>query len=243
MGIIFAVGIGPGSDNMMTVEARETLESCDTIVGYPLYIELLPESLKKKKLLSTPMRAEKERCQMAIDEAKDNKRVAVVCSGDAGIYGMASLLYEMCEENADADIVTVPGITAAVSGASKLGSPLTNDFCVISLSDALTPWDIIEKRLRGACAGDFAIAIYNPQSKKRKDYMKRAAEILYECGVEKTRPSGYVKNIGREGQEVFAGSLSEIIEADIDMFTTVFVGNSQTRIINGRLVTPRGYDI
>ena len=240
MNRIYAVGIGPGSENMMTAECRRALSESDVIVGYPVYLGLLPEEFAGKKQIGTPMRKEKERCRMAISEAAGGRTVAVVSSGDAGVYGMAGLLYEMAA-GSDTDIVVVPGITAAVSGAAKLGSPLTNDFCVVSLSDALTPWEIIEKRLRAAAEGDFVLAIYNPQSRTRKDYIKKAAEILYKAGVEKDRPAGYVKNIGREGEEVFTGRLCEVAEADIDMFTTVFVGNSGTKLLQGKLVTPRGY--
>ncbi len=240
MNRIYAVGIGPGSENMMTAECRRALEDSDVIVGYPVYLGLLPEEFAGKKQIGTPMRKERERCQIAIQQADLGLKVAVISSGDAGVYGMAALLYEMTE-NSHTEIVVVPGITAALSGAAKIGSPLSNDFCVVSLSDALTPWEVIEKRLRAAAEGEFALAIYNPQSKTRKDYMKRAAEILYDAGVEKERPAGYVKNIEREGETVFTGRLYEVAESDIDMFTTVFVGSSVTKLLKGKLVTPRGY--
>ena len=170
----------------------------------------------------------------------------MVCSGDAGIYGLASLMFEIREElgkdAADVDIDVIPGITAASSGAAVLGAPLNHDFCVISLSDLLTPWELIEKRLRAAAGGDFAIAIYNPSSKKRHDYLRKACDILLET-VEPGRACGYVRSIGRDGEEFHTCTLAELRNTEVDMFTTVFIGNSQSRIIDGRLITPRGYKL
>jgi precorrin-3B C17-methyltransferase len=167
----------------------------------------------------------------------------MICSGDAGIYGMASLMFEIGEGYTDsAEIKILPGITAASSGAAVLGAPLNHDFCVISLSDLLTPWELIERRLRAAAAGDFAIAIYNPSSKKRHDYLRKACDILMET-VEAERPCGYVRSIGRDGEEYRTCSLAELRDAEVDMFTTVFIGNSQSRISGGRMITPRGYVI
>ena len=241
MNYIYAIGLGPGNEEVMTSQALNALEKCDVIVGYPVYLELLPEHLKERKLLSTPMRAEKQRCQMAINEALLGSSVAMVCSGDSGVYGMASLLYEMTADESELDIIVIPGITAALSGSAKLGCPLAHDFCIISLSDLLTPWEMIEKRLQAAAMGDFAIAIYNPRSKKRPEHFRRAVDILYNAGIEMSRAAGYVRNIERDGEEAFAGTLEEVVNSDIDMFTTVFIGNSATRIIGGKLVTPRGY--
>ena len=241
-GIIYAIGIGPGAEEMMTAEASEVLEKSDVIVGYPVYLELLPERFRSKKLLSTPMRKEKERCILAFEEAEKGQTVSMVCSGDAGIYGMAALLYEIGEDYPGISVEVIPGITAATSGAALLGAPLNHDFCVISLSDLLTPWEKITKRLRTAAEGDFAIAIYNPSSKKRADYLKKACEILLET-IEPGRPCGYVRNIGRKGCEVHTCTLNELKDREVDMFTTVFIGNSGSEIINGRLVTKRGYRV
>jgi precorrin-3B C17-methyltransferase len=227
---------------MMTAEASEVLEKSDVIVGYPVYLELLPERFRSKKLLSTPMRKEKERCILAFKEAEKGQTVSMVCSGDAGIYGMAALLYEIGEDYPGISVEVIPGITAATSGAALLGAPLNHDFCVISLSDLLTPWEKITKRLRTAAEGDFAIAIYNPSSKKRADYLKKACEILLET-IEPGRPCGYVRNIGRKGCEVHTCTLNELKDRKVDMFTTVFIGNSGSEIINGRLVTKRGYRV
>ena len=240
-GRIAVVGMGPGMESMMTMQA---LKALDAAVGYTVYLDLLGDRFKDKELLSTPMKQETERCRLAFAEAAKGKSVAMVCSGDAGIYGMASLMFEIKEElgSAAADVVidVIPGITAASSGAAVLGAPLNHDFCVISLSDLLTPWELIEKRLRAAAEGDFAIAIYNPSSKKRHDYLQRACDILLET-EEPERTCGYVRSIGRDGEEFHTCTLAELRDTEVDMFTTVFIGNSQSRIIGDRLITPRGY--
>ena len=243
-GSIAVVGMGPGREDMMTQQALDTLDAANVIVGYTVYLELLGERFAGKELLSTPMKQEAERCRLAFAEAAKGKRVAMVCSGDAGIYGMASLMFEIREELGDhaADIAVdvIPGITAASSGAAVLGAPLNHDFCVISLSDLLTPWELIEKRLRAAAEGDFAIAIYNPSSKKRHDYLRKACDILLET-AEPERACGYVRSIGRDGEEFHTCTLKELRDTEVDMFTTVFIGNSHSRITGGRLITPRGY--
>lgn len=164
---IYIVGMGPGREDDMTQEALTVLESCEVIVGYTVYLDLLGERFSGKTFLSTPMRQEVERCRMCYEEAGKGKRVALICSGDAGIYGMASLMYEMSEEYPSCELTVIPGITAASSGAAVLGAPLNHDFCVISLSDLLTPWEQIKARLQAAVLGDFAIALYNPSSRKR----------------------------------------------------------------------------
>ena len=242
-GHIAVVGMGPGMESMMTMQALKALDAADVIVGYTVYLDLLGDRFKDKELLSTPMKQETERCRLAFAEAAKGS-VAMICSGDAGIYGMASLMFEIKEElgseTADVVIDVIPGITAASSGAAVLGAPLNHDFCVISLSDLLTPWELIEKRLRAAAEGDFAIAIYNPSSKKRHDYLQRACDILLET-EEPERACGYVRSIGRDGEEFHTCTLAELRDAEVDMFTTVFIGNSQSRIIGDRLITPRGY--
>lgn len=240
---IYLVGIGPGKEEMMTGEALKALEAADVIIGYTVYIKLLGERFADKEMRTTPMRQEEERCKLCFEEAKKGKQVAMVCSGDAGIYGMASLLYEMGKEYPDTEIFVIPGITAACSGAAVLGAPLNHDFCVISLSDLLTPWERIKKRLIAAAEGDFAMAIYNPSSHKRADYLERACRILMEHGVEPERACGYVENIGRDDTKAVTLPMEELVHTPVNMFTTVFIGNSQTKIIDGKLVTPRGYHI
>ena len=243
MNKIYVVGMGPGEEQMMTPQAHHALEESDTIVGYHAYLQLLGEEYQKKELLSTPMKQEVERCRLCFEKARQGKVVSMVCSGDAGIYGMASLLYEMGKEYPDCTLEVIPGITAASSGAAVLGAPLNHDFCVISLSDLLTPWEQIERRLAAAAEGDFAIALYNPSSHKRADYLKRACDILAAHGVEETRACGYVENIGREGTKTMTGTLSQLRECSVNMFTTVFIGNSQSEIVNGKQITRRGYHI
>ena len=242
MNKIYVVGMGPGKEDFMTLQAKKVLAESDCIVGYTVYLDILPESLKSKELISTPMRQEVKRCEMAFEKAMKGKKVSMICSGDAGVYGMASLMYELSDRYPDVEIEVVPGITAALSGAAVLGAPVNHDFCIISLSDLLTPWEKIEKRLRAAAEGDFAIAIYNPSSHKRKDYLQKACDILLES-IEEDRPCGLVRNIGRDNTESKVLTLKELRDTEVDMFTTVFVGNSESRIINDRLITGRGYKI
>ncbi len=233
--------MGPGKEEMMTGEAVKVLEQSDVIIGYTFYLQLLDDRFREKELMSTPMRQERERCMICFREARKGKKVALVCSGDAGIYGMASLMYEIGRGYPDTELILVAGVTAASSGAAVLGAPLNHDFCVISLSDLLTPWEMIKKRLLAAAAGDFAIAIYNPSSRKRKDHLRRACDILL-TSIEEERPCGYVENIGREGTRSGVCTLKELRDREVNMFTTVFVGNSGSEIINGKLVTKRGYE-
>ena len=237
--MLFIVGFGAGGETGMTLEARQAIEQSDVIAGYTVYVDLLKPMFPNKEYFITPMRKEKERCIWAIEMAKQNKTVALVCSGDSGVYGMASLVLELARGE-DLEIKIIPGVTAACSGAAVLGAPLSHDFAVISLSDLLTPWELIEKRLMYAAMGDFVICIYNPSSKKRAGYLKKACEIVLQYQSPDTI-CGYVKNIGREGEEKNILSLEQLQEAQLDMFTTVYIGNSQTVMIDGRMVTPRGY--
>jgi precorrin-3B C17-methyltransferase len=240
---IYVVGMGPGAESMMTPEAVAALEASDVIVGYTVYLDLLGERFADKEFLSTPMRQETKRCRMCFEKAQEGRQVALVCSGDAGIYGMASLMLELGAGYPDCEVCVIPGITAASSGAAVLGAPLNHDFCVISLSDLLTPWERIARRLIAAAEGDFAMAIYNPSSRKRADYLERACRILMEHGVEPERACGYVENIGREGTRATTCTMEELMMTKVNMFTTVFIGNSQTEIIGGKLVTKRGYQV
>ena len=234
------IGMGPGNEEMMTGEAIQALENADVIIGYTVYIKLLGERFSGKEMLTTPMRQETERCRLCFEEAAKGKQVALVCSGDAGIYGLASLMYEIGKEYPHAELHVIPGITAASSGAAVLGAPLNHDFCVISLSDLLTPWEKIEKRLKAAAEGDFAIVLYNPASHKRKDYLMKACDILLQH-IEGERACGYVENIGREGTKAVTCTLKELRDAQVNMFTTVFIGNSGSEIMGGKLITKRGY--
>ena len=247
MSKIYVTGLGPGAKDQMTIHAKKVLEHCPVIIGYTVYIDLIRDQFPDKQYLSTPMRREADRCRMAFEEAEKGQDVAMVCSGDAGVYGMAGLICEIGKEYPEIGIEIVPGITAASGGAAVLGAPLMHDFAVISLSDLLTPWVKIENRLRAAAQADFAVCIYNPSSKKRADYLARACRILLEYLPEDT-VCGAVKNIGREGETSVILSLGKLLEYEADMFTTVFIGNSQTKAIptaGGKLwmVTPRGYQL
>lgn len=237
---LFIIGLGPGGGADLTGRAAAALEASDVIVGYTVYIDLIRDAYPQKELRSTPMRKETERCRMALELADSGKTVAMVCSGDPGVYGMAGLCYELSPQWPEVALEVIPGITAACGGAAVLGAPLMHDFCLVSLSDLMTPWEKIAARLRAAAQADFVLCLYNPSSHKRKDYLQRACDILLEAKDPET-PCGYVSQIGREGETHTILPLRELRDAQVDMFTTVFVGNSQTQVIRGRLVTPRGY--
>ena len=240
MGKIYVIGIGPGNEGGLTIQAKETLNACDIIAGYKAYTALIKPLFPNKEYYENGMGGEIERCKKCVSFANEGKNVALVCSGDPEVYGMASPLLEVAEEEGFSDIEIIPGVTSALSCGAILGAPLNHDFCIISLSDLLTPWEVIEKRLKAAAEGDFVIALYNPSSKNRKDYLKRACEILLET-LDKDTKCGYVKNAGREGEEKRICTLFELMKEEVDMFTTVFIGNGNTKILNGKLVTPRGY--
>lgn len=237
---IYVVGLGPGDEKYMTHAAREALMESEVIVGYDLYVELIKTLIEGKTVLSTPMKQEVARCRLALEHALEGRTVAMVCSGDAGVYGMAGIIMEVAGAHPEVEIEVISGITAAVSSAAILGAPLIHDFAIISLSDLLTPWEKIEKRLRLAAEADFVICLYNPSSMKRKDYLRKACDLILEHQSSDTE-CGYVRNIGREGESAVLCKLEDLREASVDMFTTVIIGNSQTKQVNGRLVTPRGY--
>ncbi len=240
MNTIYVVGIGPGAYEKMTIEAAEALRSSDVIIGYTVYVDLVREHFPGKVFLTTPMRKEVDRCRMAFEEAEQGKQVAMICSGDAGVYGMSGLMLELGREYPSCQVKMIPGVTAATGGAAVLGAPLIHDFALISLSDLLTPWEKIEKRLRLAAEADFVICLYNPGSKKRSDYLEKACEIMMESKSGDTI-CGIVSQIGRDGEAMRVLSLEELKHTPVDMFTTVFIGNSQTVVIDGKMVTPRGY--
>ncbi len=234
------VGIGPGSFEAMTQRARQALADCDVIVGYTVYVELVKAHFADKEFLTTPMRKEVERCSLAFERAAAGQNVAMICSGDAGVYGMSGLIYELSEKYPEVEIEIVPGVSAVISGAAILGAPLMHDFAVISLSDLLTPWEKIEKRLICAAEADFVICLYNPSSMKRKDYLQRACDLVLRFAAPET-VCGVAKNIGREGESTEILTLAQLRDTEVDMFSTVFIGNSQTRALGGKMVTPRGY--
>lgn len=241
--VLYIVGMGPGREEQMTVDALNALDESEVIIGYHVYLDLLTERYQAKEKLSTPMKKEIERCIMAFEKASEGKIVSLICSGDAGVYGMASPILELSNKYKDVLVKIIPGVTACISGASILGAPINHDFCVISLSDLLTPWQVIEKRIIGAALGDFVIAIYNPSSIKRHDYLQKACDILLSHGVSENRACGYVENIGREGTISKCLTLKELRNTKVNMFTTVFIGNSNSYIDNNKLITPRGYHL
>ncbi|MCH1983641.1 precorrin-3B C(17)-methyltransferase [Ruminococcus sp. OA3] len=240
MNKLYVVGIGPGEYEQMTIKAAEALRASDTIIGYTVYVDLVKHHFPGKDFKTTPMTREVERCELAFQEAMKGKTVSMICSGDAGVYGMSGLMYEVGVNYPEVELEIIPGVTAATGGAAVLGAPLIHDFCLISLSDLLTPWEKIEKRLLNAAEADFVICLYNPSSKKRHDYLQKACDLMMRFKKEDT-VCGIVGNIGRDGEEMKVMSLKELRDTSVDMFTTVFIGNLQTKELGGKMVTPRGY--
>lgn len=246
MSKIYVTGLGPGLPEHMSKKALSTLEEADMIIGYRTYTELikdLPE-VKNTTIISSGMRSEMGRCEMAIESAEKGNTVTLISSGDAGIYGMAGILYEMLEKKPENDLTVevIPGISAVNAAASCLGAPLMNDFCVISLSDLMTDWEDIEKRLHAAGAGDFVVALYNPKSRTRIHQIERARGILLKYKEEDT-PVGIVRNAKRNGEEIYLTTLKEILSCTIDMLSIVIIGNKDTVFSKrgDRIITPRGY--
>lgn len=245
MGKLYVIGFGPGDEGSMTARCRECLQASDVVVGYSRYISLLKPFFEDKTFRDTGMTKEVERCQTALELAREGKIVSVVSSGDSGIYGMASIVLELAEEDLAAEtpalsIEIVPGITAASSGAALLGAPIGHDFAVISLSDLLTPWELIERRLRTVAAGDFVLCLYNPGSMSRSEHLRNACSLLLET-LPASRPCGIAYNIGRTDQSMQLLTLGELKDHRATMTETIFIGNSQTKNLAGYLVTPRGY--
>ena len=241
MSKVAVVGIGPGEYEQMTLRAIHALQQCDVIIGYTVYVDLVKEYFPGKEMMTTPMRREMERCSLAFEQAEAGRNVAMICSGDAGVYGMAGLILKLGQQHPAVEIEIIPGVTAALSGAAVLGAPLIHDFCVISLSDLLTPWDLIVRRLEHASIADFSICLYNPSSHRRSDYLRKACDIMLQHKSPET-VCGLVRSIGREGEEWRVLTLRQLRDTEVDMFTTVFIGNTQTKECGGRMVTPRGYD-
>ena len=241
--IVYVVGLGPGDPQFLTAQAQSALEEAEVLCGYPVYLDLVRPYYPEKEYYATGMTKELDRCCWALETAHRGRTVALVCSGDAGVYGMASPLLELAEGCPDVTVEVVPGLTAALSGGAVLGAPLAHDFWVLSLSDRLTPWEVIEKRLAAAAMGDFCMAVYNPSSKGRPDYLARAVRILLQNGKTPDTVCGLVRNIGREGQSAQVLTLAQLEQTPVDMFTTVYIGNRNTRVLQGRMVTPRGYRV
>jgi precorrin-3B C17-methyltransferase len=226
----------------MTAACRAALDGADVIAGYSVYVNLIRPLYPGKRTIETAMTEETERCLEALERAEKGECVAMVCGGDAGVYGMASLVYELSGRFDNVEIKTAPGVTAALAGAALLGAPLAHDFAVISLSDLLTPWELIERRLRCAAEADFCVALYNPSSRKRGGYLARACDIFLAYKQPETVCAA-ARGIGRASERYDIMSLSGLRDYHADMFTTIVVGNAQTRVIGGKMVTPRGYPL
>ena len=239
---LYVIGMGPGGADQLTPQARYALEASQVLCGYTTYLDLARDFQDGREIVSTPMTQELERCRLALERAAEGKTTAMICSGDAGVYGMAGPILQMAEDFPEVEIEVIPGVTAALAGAAVLGAPRMHDFAVISLSDLLTPWEVIRRRLELAAQGDFVLCLYNPSSRRRRDHLRMACDIvLAHRGPETV--CGWVRNAGRAQEEHQVLTLGELREAQVDMFTTVFIGSAATRRIGDRMVTPRGYEL
>lgn len=239
MGKLYVIGIGPGGLEHMTLKAKQAIEESNIVVGYNKYIDMIKPLVEDKELFSTGMRGEEARCRKALELSKENNTVALISTGDSGIYGMAGLILQMQE---DESVEIIPGVTASSAAGSVIGAPLMHDNCNISLSDLMTPYDLIKKRVRNAADADMIISLYNPRSKGRPHYLREAIEIIKEYR-ELNTPVAVVRHALRDGQEYKLFTLENFDEEVVDMFSIVIVGNSQSFIKNGKFITPRGYDI
>lgn len=239
MAKLYVVGIGPGGREHMTFKAVEVIKKSDVIVGYKPYIEYLGDLVEGKELFSTGMKGEIERCKEAIEQVRKGKTTSIISTGDAGLYGMAGPILELAE---GIDVEIIPGVTAAFSAASELGSPIMHDYAAISLSDLMTPWEIILKRVDNATEADFVLAIYNPRSKGRPEHLEQAINLVRKHR-KSTTPVGIVKNSGRPGTEITITTLEEMDFEMVDMLTVLIIGNSNTYVEGDKIITPRGYKI
>ena len=239
MAKLYVIGIGPGGRENMTLKAIDRIEKSEVIVGYKPYIEYIKDLVVDKETFSTGMRGEIERCKYAIEKVKEGKDTAIISTGDAGLYGMAGPILELGRE---IDVEIVPGVTAAFSAASELGSPIMHDYASISLSDLLTPWEVILKRVEMASQGDFVITIYNPKSKGRPDHLAKAMDIIRKRRKEDT-PVGIVRNSGRDNRNIILTTIKDMDYEDVDMLSVLIIGNTNTYVENNRMITPRGYEI
>ena len=239
MGKLYVIGIGPGGLEHMTLRAKDAIEESNIIIGYNKYIDMIKPIVEDKELFSTGMRGEESRCRKALELSKENNIVALISTGDSGIYGMAGLILQM-KENENVEII--PGVTASSAAGSVVGAPLMHDNCNISLSDLMTPYNLIKKRVRNAADADMIISLYNPRSKGRPHYLREAIEIIKEYRKLST-PVAVVRHALRDGQEYKLFTLENFDEEVVDMFSIVIVGNSQSLIKEGKFITPRGYNV
>lgn len=240
-GKIYVVGIGPGNMEDISVRAYKTLKNVDVIAGYITYIDLVKDEFKEKEFYVSGMKKEIDRCEKVLELAKEGKTVALISSGDAGIYGMAGIMIEVAL-GSGIDVEVIPGITSSVAGASLVGAPLMHDQAIISLSDLLTDWEVITKRIDRASEGDFVISLYNPKSKGRTEQIVGAREIMLKHKAPST-PVALLRHVGREDENYTLTNLDEMLNYEIDMFTVVIVGNSKTYVKEGKMITPRGYHL
>ena len=239
--MLYVIGIGPGSQSMMTLEAIEAIRDADIIVGYKTYTHLVKALTTDKEVIKTGMCKEIERCQEALNLAAECKKVALISSGDAGIYGMAGLILELVtKQKLDVEVKLIAGVTASTAAASLLGAPLMHDFCHISLSDLLTPWPVIEQRVIAAAQADFVVCFYNPRSRGRAEHLSRAFDLMRPY-VAASTPVGVVKAAGRKKQEKWITTFGEMDFENVDMTSLVIVGNKTTYCQDGLMITPRGY--
>jgi precorrin-3B C17-methyltransferase len=239
-GRLFVVGLGPGDRAAMTAQALEALQQAEVVVGYDGYFTGIADLVAAKECVALPLTQEMARARAAVERFRAGRVVCVISSGDPGVYGMAGLVLQCLEDDEQDDVVVVPGVSAVNAAAALLGAPLGHDFAVVSLSDLLTPWQTIERRLRAAAEADFVLAILNPKSQRRQWQYPRAQEILAECRPPET-PVGVVRHAYRPDQSVVRTTLAQMAAAAVDMFTTVIIGNSQTLRLGSAIVTPRGY--
>lgn len=239
-GKIYVVGIGPGNMQDISIRAYNTLKNIDVIAGYTTYVDLVKDEFKDKQFLVSGMKREVERCNEVLEVAKSGKNVALISSGDSGIYGMAGIMLEVAMDSG-IEVEVVPGITSTIAGAALVGAPLMHDQTIISLSDLLTDWEVIKKRIEAASQGDFVISLYNPKSRTRVDQIVEAREIMLKYKAP-TTPVALLRHIGREEENYTLTNLNDFLNHEIDMFTIVLIGNSNTYIKNGRMITPRGYE-
>lgn len=238
-GKIYVVGIGPGKKENMTFRAYEAMENSDIIVGYKTYVDLVKEYYPGKEMKSSAMTKEVDRCTEVLELARQGKTVSLISSGDAGVYGMAGIMLEIADE--DMEVEVIPGITATNAAAAIAGAPIMHDYATISLSDLLTDWELIKKRLELAAQGDFVVSIYNPKSRGRVTQIEEAREIMMKYKPKST-PVAIVRNAGREDERYILTTLEKMLNHEIDMLTIVLIGNSNTFIKNGKIITPRGYE-
>ncbi|WP_177161161.1 precorrin-3B C(17)-methyltransferase [uncultured Fusobacterium sp.] len=240
MGKIYVVGLGPGNKENMTFRAYDVLKNSDIIIGYKTYVDLIEGMFPDKKIIKSYMKKEVARCEETLKLALEGNIISLISSGDAGVYGMAGLMLEIAGDQVEVEIV--PGITSANASASLGGAPIVHDSVNISLSNLLTDWELIKKRIDLASQGDFVITLYNPKSSGRPELINEARDIMLKH-KRKDTPVLIARNVGREGENYDITTLDKMLDYEINMFSTVIIGNSNTKVLNNKMITPRGYKV